>query len=86
MGKAMLRIDLSELTTVRVACRACKKGVVEVPLDGLQRALDGGSCHLCGHELLPHGEDTLYKFKEAALALLALKDRLGIEFEIPAAE
>jgi len=82
--RAMLRIPLTALTTARVICRKCQRGIIEVPIDRLDAALDHGQCRFCGHQQMPRsGPDPLNSLK-LALADLGGNADLGIEFELQA--
>jgi hypothetical protein len=86
MSEKMLRVNVSELTTFRIACLKCKRGVVEVRVDRLDAALDGhGQCRLCKHEhFADPSADPFNGLKIALQDLQRLKDTLAVEFDLPA--
>jgi hypothetical protein len=82
----MLRVPLSKLGAVRVICKACNKGVLEVPVDRLHAVLDHGDCRLCRRGVLSSSDsDPLDALQKAIEALLQLEQggKLSVEFEIP---
>lgn len=84
MSEAMLRVQLSEIKTFRIVCKKCKRGVIEVPLNRLNSALDNGQCRLCNHPFLRAGEsDHFNDLKIAIEGLNGINDNISIEIEIP---
>jgi hypothetical protein len=81
MSRNVLRIDLTELTTVRVICKKCNRGVIEVPVNRLETAFDHGECRFCNHQHLPRGHEPLNDLRVALMDLIAKAEDLGIEFE-----
>ncbi len=89
MSEKMLRIDLTELKTVRVRCKQCNHGVIEVPIDRLDKVLNYGECKFCNTRLLPKRPggsqgDALNDLRLAVAELERVKSDISIEFEIPA--
>ena len=84
MSEKMLRVQLSELATVRVVCKKCNRGVIEVPLARLGMALDHGACRLCNHEFFPDTKPNRLGDLQLAIEELNQLRDLGVEFEIGA--
>jgi hypothetical protein len=85
MSEKMLRIQLSEIATVRITCKQCKRGVIEVPIERLGQALEQGGCRFCRSDVIaPTSNDPLNALRMAIEELRRLESKLGIEFEIPA--
>ncbi len=81
----MLRINISELKTVRITCMKCKRGVIEVPVSRLGNALDHGRCRLCDEVVLPdHAKELLSGLRLAIEELGGHNPHISVEFEIPA--
>ncbi len=56
MSETVMRVPLSELTTFRITCKKCGKGVVEVTLERLNLALDSQArCRFCDQKLFVSG-------------------------------
>jgi len=87
VSETVLRLLLSELTTVRVLCRQKTKdgqdcgGVVEVPLGQLIRL---GACPICQNDLRHTGNDQFYRALANGIAGLSKDQAAAIEFVIPA--
>ncbi|MGA8761432.1 MAG: hypothetical protein WB562_00965 [Candidatus Sulfotelmatobacter sp.] len=79
----MLRIPLSELTTARVRCLKCGKGVIEVSIERLDTALLKGECRFCKTEFFtPTDTDPLNALRLALAEVNRLGEVLQVEFEI----
>jgi len=51
MKEDMARVSLTELTTLRVTCKKCNRGSIEVPISNLMFAVtEDGKCCLCGQQ------------------------------------
>jgi hypothetical protein len=86
MSVNMIRIDISELKTIRVICKSCRKGVVEMSVENLQHALTSkGRCRFCDHDIMAgmSNPTPLMRFQEAFISLVQLKREIDIEIEIP---
>jgi rRNA maturation endonuclease Nob1 len=87
MATKMIRINLSELKTWRIACAACKKYVIEVRVENLDTALNQkGECRFCGHRVMANmSPNPLTQLQEAidALSRLEALEAIIVEVEIP---
>jgi len=72
---------------MRVTCKSCKRGVIEVPRDRFQAPLDSsGQCYLCGYRHLSTGASDPFNMLKIALENLAQLKELEIEFDVPVPE
>lgn len=87
MSEKLLRILLSELTTVRVRCQGTCRTVVELPLEEMagKKLNQMLKCLNCGTDFDPlhTGESALVKFAQAAAKLMDLKGSVELEFTLP---
>jgi hypothetical protein len=84
MSEKMIRVKLSELATIRIVCKkATCGGISEVPIAEVERLI-GGKCRHCEQSLRVGNEDALASLAEAIKNLTAIKNKVEVEFEIPA--
>lgn len=80
----MLRIPITDLKTIRIVCKKCNNGVIEVPANRLSEALVDGKCRFCRYPLIKlDNYDPIQSLKVALEELSRIEKDLGIEFEIP---
>lgn len=88
MPETILRVSLAEMTVLRVRClRPTCGGVAEVPVAGVASSFNRFACPLCNCEFDDsqwQGEHLLRIFAEAVKRLNQLRDRVAIEFHVPA--
>jgi hypothetical protein len=85
MSETILKILLEELKTVRLVCKACNRGVIEVSIERFGEALNKGECRFCQTAFFPSsgpGAKDPFNSLRLAIADLLREDRLGIEFII----
>lgn len=87
VSEKLLRILLSELTTVRIRCQGKCRTVVEMPLEEMakKQVNDMLKCSSCGMDFDPlhTGQSGLVKFARAAGTLTDLKELVELEFSLP---
>jgi hypothetical protein len=85
VSETILKVLLSELTTIRIACQGCK-AVSEVPIDALRKRGQGIACPGCG-SVIRHGnrsaEDAFDALAEATKGLRQLSG-FDVAFVLPA--
>jgi hypothetical protein len=85
MTETTLKVQLSELTTLRIICRnnGCG-GVIEIPtakLINLSR-IHSPKCPLCQHDLLASGYDTFVDLGMMIDRIKALDHTFSLEFPV----
>ena len=84
MSETILPIPLPDVTTFRISCLRCNRGVVEVPLDRLNTVFNSGQCRFCNHRIFPAGKaDVLLRLKAALEDLAFFKAQLSVEAVLP---
>lgn len=90
MSEHILKLMLSELTTVRVHCKAPScGGIVELPIGKLSTKYRGGECPLCKTEFVAIndiGDNPFFLLEKVALMFAKAEDKVEIEFVVPARE
>jgi len=81
----ILRVKISELTTIRIQCAGCGC-TVEMPLSQVAQYA-GSSCKICGVLLITSETNqqstALTRLSQDLKMLIAMKNSVGIEFVIP---
>lgn len=87
MSENVLKFLLSELTTIRVHCRARQCGVaVEIPIDQLEQRFRGMDCPVCHAQLLaatPDGDNAFINLAKAVRRFTSNPGTVEIEFVLP---
>jgi hypothetical protein len=86
MGKAMVRYDLAELRVLRLRCRECDTGAIELPVRQENGAWGKQTrCTYCGNELVPPADAARILELQTVLAWLGDESRrFAVEFDLPA--
>ena len=79
-----IQVPVSELTKVRITCKECQV-ITEIPLDQMTKVFRSGKCPCCERPLTEH-EQTLREFALGVRMMIDIKDRVGLEFVLPAPE
>ena len=85
MSETILRILLSELTTVRIRCQFCDT-IVELPVESLAKRFDAERCAHC-HEYFDMNKENvnpLAALSDAINGFAKFKDKLEVGFILPA--
>ena len=85
MTEHILRINVTELTRVRLSCPGCRIAI-EVDADELHKITKRGKCPQCGQDWPQRqGPDPYHELSDGLRKLREDADRLGVEFVISAA-
>jgi hypothetical protein len=85
MSDKLLKFLVTELLTVRVGCKKCGRAVVELSIDRLHEALDGGECRFCHYKFHDAAApDPFNNLRMALDELRGMKDKLEVSFVLPA--
>jgi hypothetical protein len=83
VSEHLLKILLSELETVRVACQKCSNGAaVELSVGSMHVALDKGRCRFCGAQIHAPALDPFNNLRIALDEIRKLQD-VKVEFVLP---